>query len=234
MVAPQILRPAKIVLTIRKNSMVDSDESKRQEAFLLRTRRLIRFSNWILGTAACLLFALAGCCLIAPFLLGAQRFDGDSGAKKVAGEILSWQLPSSFVGVIGVSIDNSFFRFDVARFVHDKGRGSIVVAKSTWRAVQPPDDQEVRKKSVRDMVEWVVKPDMHRIDTVERKSRTLVVGGLEGEFEILRGEDRASTTKFRQVVGYFHSESANGYLLFEVEDEYMTDQEIEDFLNSIH
>jgi hypothetical protein len=212
--------------------MPDFDESKRPEIAFRRPRRLIRFSNLLVGMAACVLFAGAGCCLISPYLFGIQRSDGDDGAKKVAGEVIHWTLPPAYAGVVGITFDNSAFRFDIARFGQEKGRGSLVIARLMWRAWPAPDDPEMRKKFIEGSIEWV-KPELHNIDASEREERAFVVGGLSGKCEISHGEDRGSTTKYRQIVGYFHDKSVDGYLILQGEDEYLTQQEIDDFLNSI-
>ena len=213
--------------------MVDSEEAIRSSATNIRARRSLRLIYWMTGLAAFGFFACAGFCLLSPLLLGFQQFEGDAGTNRVANEIVKWTLPPAFIGEVAISVDNSFLRFDIAKFAHKKGRGTLILAKSQWRAVKAPAEKDVRRKLFEAYWIGLVKPEIRNLDFQKHESTKSTLCGLPGEFEAGFGEDRGSTTKYRQVTGYFQDESTDAYFLLQVEDPFMTDEEINTFLNSI-
>jgi hypothetical protein len=184
------------------------------------------------GASICALFGGLSCCLFGPYLFGVQRFDEDAGAKKVADEIIAWTLPPEFKGLVGVTIDNMGFRFDIAKFTHEKGRGSLILVKLHWRAFPAPEELEIRKKMVENMIERI-EPDLHLIDADERETRAVVICGIPGDCEIIHGEDRASTTKYRQAKSYLHDKTTDVCLILQCEDTFLSATDIDEFLQSI-
>ena len=65
------------------------------------------------------------------------------------------------------------------------------------------------------------------IEAKQSEVRKLTVRGAEAEFEIVTGEDRASTTKMRQVTGMFRGQEGNVLLILQAEVEQLTEDAID-------
>ena len=125
-------------------------------------------------------------------------------------------------------MDNLIMRIDIARFIHREGRGILVVGQMHLKML--PYSQQ--QSQLKEFVEKIA-PELKMIDLSEQSTRTLDIRGVPSQFEIGLGEDRASTTKYRQVTGKFRGKLDDAVLILQCEDGFLTDQEIEDFLNSI-
>lgn len=76
-------------------------------------------------------------------------------------------------------------------------------------------------------------PELKKIKIDDERVTATTVRGLPGEFQVGSGEDRASTTKYRQVIGRFRGKVDDALLILQFEDEILSDQEIDDFIKSI-
>ena len=212
--------------------MLASDGSKPNGSVPRKKSNFFRLSYVVAGLMGTVFFVCAGCCLLGPYFAGAQKLEGDAGANKVANGIVDWSLPSDFSGDFGFTIDNTLFRFDLAKFTHLKRRGMLLVAKLRWRLMSPPEQKDDSRKLIQNFVEQMA-PELRKIDIGENETRAMTVKGLSGEIELSRGEDRASTAKYHQVVGYFHDKSDQTLLILQCEDEYLSEPEIDAFVKSI-
>ena len=175
-----------------------------------------------------LFFMCGGCCFLSFLLFRPQVVDTTEGAEAAASMITEWKLPESFVGKSSVTMDNLIMRIDIARFIHREGRGILVVGQMHLKML--PYSQQ--QSQLKEFVEKIA-PELKMIDLSEQSTRTLDIRGVPSQFEIGLGEDRASTTKYRQVTGKFRGKLDDAVLILQCEDGFLTDQEIEDFLNSI-
>ena len=179
--------------------------------------------------SCCGFFSCAGCCLLGVVLLGPKNFDTPEGAEQVAVQITNWTLPKNFIGKSGAVMDNVVLRFDVARFVQKQGRGNLVIGQFHYKLLPSADVQS----QLQEIVEKLA-PDLKKIDVTENESRAPMINGVAAKFVIGRGEDRATTTRYRQVIGHFRGKLNNAVVILECEEEFLSDQEIDDFINSIH
>ena len=89
-----------------------------------------------------------------------------------------------------------------------------------------------QQAQLQDFIEKIA-PELKMIDLNDHTTRTLVIRGVPSQFETGLGEDRASTTKYRQVTGHFRGKLDNAVLILQCEEGFISEQEIDDFLNSI-
>ena len=175
-----------------------------------------------------LFFVCAGCCFLTFFLFRPQVVDTTEGAEAAASMITDWKIPETFEGKSGVTMDNMLMRIDIARFVHREGRGILIVGQLHSK-LMPYIQQQAQ---LQDFIEKIA-PELKMIDLNDHTTRTLVIRGVPSQFETGLGEDRASTTKYREVTGHFRGKLDNAVLILQCEEGFITEQEIDDFLNSI-
>ena len=175
-----------------------------------------------------LFFVCAGCCFLTFFLFRPQVVDTTEGAEAAASMITDWKIPETFEGKSGVTMDNMLMRIDIARFVHREGRGILIVGQLHSK-LMPYIQQQAQ---LQDFLEKIA-PELKMIDLNDHTTRTLVIRGVPSQFETGLGEDRASTTKYRQVTGHFRGKLDNAVLILQCEEGFISEQEIDDFLNSI-
>lgn len=193
-----------------------------------RKRGFQRFLSIVAVIVFCGFFACAGLCFVGILMFGPKVVDTPAGAEEVASHILDWTLPKDFVGKTGSTVDNALFRLDVARFVHQEGRGVLVVGQlhNKWMAYPRQYTQ------LQDIVEKLV-PGLRKLELTQQESRTLLIRGVPATFQVGQGEDLASTTRCRQVLGQFRGKLNDAVLILEVEEDFMTDEEVQNFLDSI-
>ncbi len=193
-----------------------------------RSRGFLRLLS-IGAIASCgVFFMCAGCCVLTMFLFFPHVDATREGAETAASKITDWKLPESFEGKSGVTIDNMFMRFDIALYAHREGRGVLIIEQLHTNLMT----YEQKQTYLKDTIERI-SPELKKIDLNEHETRTLVIREVPSQFEIGRGEDRASTTKYRQVTGHFRGKLDDAVLILQGEEGFLTDQEIDEFLNSI-
>ena len=199
-----------------------------QQSVPARKRGFQRVLSIIAIIVCCSFFACAGFCFLGLLIFGPKNVDTPAGANEVASHILDWTLPNSFAGKTGSTVDNSLFRLDVARFAHQEGRGDLVVGQLHNKWMPYPGQYS----QLQDIMEKLV-PNLKKLDLTEQVTKNRIIRGVPATFQVGRGEDRASTTRYRQVIGHFRGKLNDAVLILEVEAEFMTDEEIETFLDSI-
>lgn len=208
--------------------MADSHESDFNKQTLVRRRRTARLFSIITVVSSCFLFAGAGCCFLTMLLFRAKVVDTPAGADDVAAQILDWTLPAEFKGMSGRTVDNPLLLFEIAEYAQLQGRGHLLVAQLQSKLMSIPDQRE----RIQYLVDQSI-PELKKINVEEHETRKPSVNGLPAEFQIGRGEDRASTTKYRQVIGHFRGKRDEAMLILQFEDDLLTDKDIDDFLKSI-
>ena len=192
----------------------------------LRFQRLLS----ILAIVSCCGFiACAGCCFLTSIFFGPKNFDTPAGAEQVAVQITDWTLPNNFVGKSGAVMDNFLMRFEIARFAQQHGRGKLILAQLHYKLLPGADLHTQLQEIVENLV-----PDLKKIDVSESESRSPTINRVASKFEVIRGEDLATTTKYRRVIGHFRGKLDNSIVILECEEEFLTEQEIDDFIKSIH
>jgi hypothetical protein len=208
--------------------MADSNESDLSASAQARRRISARLLSIITVTSSCFLFAGAGCCLLTALLHKENVVDTPAGADEVAARIVEWTLPANFSGKSGRTIDQTVFLFEFGRFAHRQGRGQLIVAQLNWKYWAPPN----QRRGIEDLVDENAR-DLKKINLEEEQSRTMTINNLSAKFQIGRGEDRASTTKYRQVIGRFRGKKADAIIILQFEDGLLTEREVDDFIKSI-
>ncbi|WP_397568708.1 hypothetical protein [Schlesneria sp. T3-172] len=193
-----------------------------------RKRGLQRVLSIIAIVVCCSFFACAGCCFLGLLFFGPNVVDTPAGAEEAASQIVDWTLPDQFVGKTGSTIDNALLRMDVAKFVHQEGRGVMVVGQLYFKLMPYQGQYE----QLQDVLEKMI-PELRKLDLTEQTTRTVVIRNSNATFYIERGEDRASTTRYRRVTGHFRGKRDRAVVILEVEEAFMTDEELEKFIDSI-
>ncbi len=186
---------------------------------VLRRRRRFRLFYLIAIGTSCVLVTCAGCCILAALFLQAERFEGPTGANDVASRITDWQLPPGFSGVYGATADNVLLKFDIAKFDHEQGRGTLVIAQIKWKLGN--------NSQSRDMTEDLIKrfvPELRKIDETHCETRAATIRNASATFKICQGEDLASTTKLEQIKGHFPGKTADVVLMLQIEDGLASDK----------
>jgi hypothetical protein len=179
-------------------------------------------------TSSIVLLFCAGFCLLTTKLFGPTWYQGEEGANKVAGRIVEFTPPQGFKGKLGMEIDFRVFRFDVAKFVQDNGRGNLVVAQMSSQPFAAATDRNQIKQTVENM-----SPELKTLKVDHSRKKAMTIRSLPAEFQIQTGEDVASTTRLLEVTGTFRGKSDDAFLVLQCEEGILSDQEIEQFLQSI-
>ena len=179
----------------------------------------------------CIFFGCAGCCVLGMLVFGPKNFDTPEGAVQVSEQITNMTVPESFVGKSANTLDNFFFRLDIARFVHKRGRGNLVLGQLHYKWMPGTEMQNQLQEFVEKLT-----PELKKLDLKpgESETRTVTINSAPAKFEIGSGEDRATTTRYRRVLGRFKGKLDHTIVILECEEDFLSDQEINDFINSIH
>ncbi len=173
-------------------------------------------------------FICSGCCFLTATLFQPRVTESSESAIEAAATITNWTVPDEFLGKSRASVDNSIFRFDVARFEQKQGRGLMILgqffAKWSPGSFNDAQLQELMERST---------PELKKINLESRETRRKTIRSVPAEFEIGRGEDRATTTRYRQVIGRFKGKTDRAVIILQCEEEFITDEQIERFIESI-
>jgi len=201
---------------------------------VIRIRRPIRILYFLSVATSCALFACAGCCYVTTWIFRPEISEDPKVAEQVAGRIVSWTLPAGFAGKSTTTLDSALFKIDIAKFEQERGRGMIVVGRFSvlWMNAQSPDQLKTMRDQTQTIIEQQV-PSLKKIDDPEPTSRSVTINGEPAEFQIAHGEDRASTTRYWQLTGHFRSNQADAILILQCEEEFMTQTQIDAFLESL-
>ena len=190
-----------------------------------RLRRLFYFAGIALSVTLC---TCAGCCILVSFIIRAEVVETPEGAVKVAERITDWTLPPHFGGKSGLTAASSLLPIRaIATFEQEKGRGVLVLGQMnsdlwSFKGHQEFADEFIGRSS-----------DLKSIELSSRRTIRKKIRDRPAKFEIGRGEDRASTTKYCQVTGHFRGKSDDAMVVLQCEDELLTDEQIDEFVNSI-
>ena len=193
----------------------------------LQSRLTIIFA--VLSTAA-----LVCCCvplLVLQFAFGLDETKEPAEILAVAQKIAPLVLPAKFQGTLARSADNSLFEVYVARFDHREGRGRLVIGQMHMK-FRPPGFEDQDSKLLQKAIDGL-SPGLRLPDVKQTQKRTLKFRGGNITFEIVEGEDRASTTRLKQVSGSFTGPSGAFQLILQAETDYLTDEAIEALLQSL-
>lgn len=196
-----------------------------------RARRSLRTTRWLwIGGGAfgsCLLACGLGWVAVA-LLFGPAHTDVAAQIQIITQRIAAVRVPPLFQPVWGWEADNSLIWVQMARFDHRDGRGLMLIGEFHVRPVFNPTEQLQLRKLLEDS-----SPDLRLISPKDTEQRKLSVRGTETEFEIVTGEDRASTTKMRQVSGMFPGHKGTAMLILQAEEDCLSEEAITELLNSL-
>ena len=194
-------------------------------------QRRSRLAWWLTAFGILAATSVVACCvgwIGLAMLFGPVQTKVPSEVETVAQRMASLQLPPQFQPTWGWSADNSLFWFQIARFDHSAKRGMLLIGELHVRPMANPHEQAQLRQLIDDS-----SPDLRLIDPKQTEVRKLTVRGIEAQFEIVTGEDRASTTKMRQVLGSFRGREGTVLLTLQAEAEQLTDEAIEALLASL-
>ena len=174
------------------------------------------------------------CCvplLVLQFAFGPDETTESAKVLAVAQKIAPLVLPEKFQGNLARSADNSLFQVYVARFDHTEGRGRLVIGQFHMK-VMPPGYEDQDSVQLQKVVDGLF-PGLRLLDVKRTQERTLNFQGGKITFEIVEGEDRASTTRLKQVSGSFTGSRGAFQLILQAEADFLTDEAIESMLQSL-
>ena len=138
------------------------------------------------------------------------------------------RVPPQFQPAWGLEADHSLAWIQIARFDQNAGRGRLLIGELHVRLVPNPQDLDQLRVLLENS-----SPDLRSVAPKQTQERKLTIRGREAKFEIIDGEDRASTTKLRQVTGSFPGHEATAILILQAEAGYLSDEAIDDLLKSL-
>ena len=213
--------------------MTESDFSNRTSPeFAVRrgaarwVRRLFLFG--VVSTASVLLCCVATVVVRAVF--GPTHTVVAAEVTQIAHRIVPIRIPPGFEGAEGLSGDSSVFWLQIARFDQQEGRGLIVIGEMRIRPL-PKKDEYDHPQLVKLLDELA--PNLRLLDVKQSREESVTIRGEKVTFKIEEGEDRASTTRLRQVTGSFPGHEGRASLIVQAEEGYLSDQTVEDVLQSL-
>jgi hypothetical protein len=160
---------------------------------------------------------------------GPEETRDSAAVEAVARRIAPMVIPAKFQGTVARTADNSMLDVRVVRFDQSEGRGRLVVGRLHMKPIPPPNEYDVNL--LQQVVDQLF-PGLRLLDA-KPSQRVVKIDGQDVTFEILDGEDRASTTRLKQVSGVFNGPSGAFQLLFQAESDFVTDDAIEALLQSL-
>lgn len=212
---------------------MSSPESVDREFLKLQARRRAIQTRLLMFFAIGSTTVLVCCCIplvVLQFAFGPTVTTDPAAVREIAHDFGPLKIPAAFIGSIAKSADNSLLLVRIARFDHSEGRGRMVIGKVHMKALEPGNEYD--EKLLHSLIDELY-PGLRGIDTAETRKVTVKIHDQDVTFEILKGEDRASTTKLTQVSGTFRTATGTNQLLLQVESDFITDDAIDKLLDSI-
>ena len=194
-------------------------------------RRGLRLPRWLLVLGAITAGGLLTCSVgwvVIVLLFSPSQTEVPAEVEAIARRVAPLRVPPLFQPAWGWEADHSMAWLQIARFNQSAGRGLLLIGELHVRPVTNP--QEVDQ--LRNLLENS-SPERRLIAPKQTRERTLTIRGSESKFEIIDGEDRASTTRLRQVTGSFPGHESTAILILQAEADYLSDDAIEDLLKSL-
>jgi len=192
----------------------------------VQTRLLMFFA---IGSTVVLVF----CCVpmvILQFAFGPTVTKEPAAVVAIAHDIAPLEIPADFSGRLAKSADNSLLLVRIARFDQNEGRGRLVFGQVHMKALPPGNEYD--DKLLQSLMDEFY-PGLRAMDTTETRKFVVKIHDQKVTFEIVKGEDRASTTKLTQVTGTFRSATGTNQLLLQIESEFITDESVDTLLRSL-
>ena len=196
----------------------------------LRRRRSL-LPRWLIVLGALAAGGILTCgagCIVLALLFRPAETNVPANVEMIARRMAPLRVPPQFQPVWGCEADTSLAWIQIARFDHSAGRGLLLIGELHVRPMPNPEEVD-QLRSLLDSFS----PNRRLIAPQQRRERTLTIRGQKSTFEIVDGEDRASTTKLRQVTGSFPGHEATALLILQAEADYLSDEAIEDMLTSL-
>jgi len=194
-------------------------------------RQKSRLAWWLTAFGVVLGSSVLACCLGwvgAALVFGPTQTKLPSEVEQVAQRMASLHLPPEFQPTWGWSADHSLFWLQIARFDHRDKRGLLLIGELHIRPMSNPHEVAQLRQLMEDS-----SPELRLINPQQVESRTLTIRGADAKFEIVNGEDRASTTQMRQVTGTFKGREGTVFLLVQAEADHLSVAAIQKLLNSL-
>lgn len=208
-------------------------ESVDREFLKLQARRRAFQTRLLMFFAIGSTVMLVCCCIplvILQFAFGPTVTREPAAVQAIAHEIAPLEIPADFSGSLAKSADNSLLLVRIARFDQSEGRGRMVIGQVHMKALPPGNEYD--DKLLQSLMDELY-PGLRAIDAAETRKLTVKIHDQKVTFEIVKGEDRASTTKLTQVAGTFRTATGTNQLLLQVESEFITQDAIDNLLRSL-
>ncbi|MEK6262615.1 MAG: hypothetical protein AABP62_28805 [Planctomycetota bacterium] len=211
--------------------MSDADSPAEPSLLSQLRRRRSRLPRWLMVLIALATGAVVTCgagWVVLLLLFSPSQTKVPAEVETIARRVAPLRVPPQFQPAWGWEADHSVAWIQIARFDHSAGRGLLLIGELHLRPIANP--QEVDQ--LRNLLENS-SPDMRLIAPRLTEERKLIVRGRKAQFEIVEGEDRASTTKLRQVTGTFPGREGTAILILQGEEDYLSNEAIDDLLQSL-
>lgn len=198
---------------------------------VVRFRRRSRVPRWLAIFGVILAAGTLMCCIgfvSLGLIFGPSMTETPAEVQAIANRIAPLRVPPQFEPVEGWAADNSLAWVQIARFQQKDHRGLLMIGELHLR----PFTVKYDPAQFREFLESAT-PGLRLIDAAETSKRTLTIHGQPAKFDVVSGEDRASTTKLRQVTGTFMGRVGTVVVILQAEPESLSDQAINDFLTSL-
>lgn len=193
---------------------------------MFQTRLLMLF-------AICSTLVLVFCCVplvVLQYAFGPKITESPAEVEAVAKKIAPLAIPANFAGIIARSAENSLLQVNVARFDQNDGRGRMIIGQVHMTTLPLSNDYDA--KLLKNLVDEMY-PTLRMIDASQTRESIHMIHGQKVTFEIIEGEDRSTTTRLKQVTGAYNGPQGAVRLLLQAESEFLSDQAIEDLLQSM-
>ncbi|MBM4077532.1 MAG: hypothetical protein FJ267_18045 [Planctomycetes bacterium] len=200
-------------------------------------KRTIRIPGCLIAIAMLTGGVLLSCCLLSitfSVLYQPSRTESATEVTEVARDVISFSNPNHFEAVDALSADHSMFWMKIAKFKQVDGRGVFVVAGYRIKLNDSYGLFHKQQSNVLSQIMDEMAFERRFVDPKETREQIVTVDGQSISFKIVKGEDRASTTKMIEISAEFPIQKEGiAIVLLQVEEESFSDKDIEAFLSSI-
>jgi hypothetical protein len=207
-----------------------SDSRDVQEQHSQPRTRIRSFRPWsaIFFAMSVALCSCAGFCMLTAAFIRPKVGETSEVAAQAAAKITDWTLPQNFEGKSGLEFDSPIISLYMAKFAQKEGRGQLILGQVQNKIFVFQDQKEQLGQLIEKQA-----PELKTLNATERRVEKRTIRNLPAEFSIEVGYDLASTTKMMQIKGYFRGKRDESILILQCENGILSDQEIEEFLQSI-
>lgn len=147
----------------------------------------------------------------------------------MAQEIATIDIPDTFVGKMGMSMNLGFMSMKMCGFEEAEGRGQLQLVEMAVHVGDPQQGREQLRQEMRKQGN----SDMRTLDITESQSREFEIRGDKTTFSFAKGTDPSTSTVFHEIRGEFPGKNGLAMLHLQVEEAAYNEEEIVGMIESI-